>query len=54
MAIIDSAGLFLGDRLGWCSDETQLHWPRLYSAANNYALLKLNMTIRFRTGVCLG
>src|SRR6266851_8467769 len=42
MAIIDSAGLFLGDRLGWCSDVAQLHWPRLYSAANNYARLELN------------
>lgn len=42
MAIIDSAGLFLGDRLGWCSDAAQLHWPRLYSAANNFARLELN------------
>jgi hypothetical protein len=42
MAIIDSAGLFLGDRLGWCSDVSQLHWPRLYSAANNYARIELN------------
>lgn len=42
MAIIDSAGLFLGDRLGWCSDVAQLHWPRLYSAANNFARLELN------------
>lgn len=41
MAIIDSKGLFLGDRLAWCSDEAQLHWPRLYSAANNYARLEL-------------
>jgi hypothetical protein len=42
MAIIDATGLFLGDRLAWCSDTAQLHWPRLYAAANNYARLELN------------
>lgn len=42
MAIIDPKGLFLGDRLSWCSDDAQLHWTRLYAAANNYARLELN------------
>lgn len=42
MAIIDPKGLFLGDRLGMCSDLAQLHWTRLYSAANNYARFELN------------
>ncbi len=42
MAIIDPKGLFLGDRLSQCSDNAQLHWPRLYSAANNFARLELN------------
>lgn len=42
MAIIDATGLFLGDRLAWCSDTAQLHWPRLYAAANNYARIELN------------
>lgn len=42
MAIIDSQGLFLGDRLAWCSDMAQLHWPRLYAAANNFARMELD------------
>ena len=40
--IIDPKGLFLGDRLAMCSDEAQLHWPRLYAAANNFARMELN------------
>lgn len=42
MAIIDPKGLFLGERLSQCSDIAQLHWPRLYAAANGYARLELN------------
>lgn len=42
MAIIEAKGLFSGDRLSRCSDEAQLHWVRLYSAANGFARLELN------------
>jgi hypothetical protein len=42
VAIIDPNGLFMGERLNWCSDDAQLHFPRLYCAANNYARMELN------------
>ena len=44
MAIIDSKGLFFGDRIGSCSDEAQLHWPRIFAASNTYARIELNYT----------
>lgn len=42
MAIIDPEGLFSGDRLRRCSNLAQLHWPRLYLAANGFARLEIN------------
>lgn len=43
MAIIDSDGLFNGERLAALSDRARLFWPWFYSAANGYARLELNL-----------
>jgi hypothetical protein len=42
LAIIDPDGLFGGDRLRRCSNEAQLHWPRLFLASNGQGRLELN------------
>jgi len=42
MAIINSEGLFGGERLARCSDEAQLHWPRFFTASNSLARLELD------------
>jgi RNA recognition motif-containing protein len=42
MAIINPDGLFSGERLARCSDEAQLHWPRLFVASNTFARLELD------------
>ena len=42
MAIIDPDGLFGGDRLRRCSNEAQLHWPRLFLASDGYARIEIN------------
>ena len=42
MAIINPDGLFSGERLAQCSDEAQLHWPRLFTASNSLARLELD------------
>ncbi len=42
MAIIDPDGLFGGDRLRQCSNEAQLHWPRLYLASDGFGRLEIN------------
>lgn len=42
MPLIDPKGLLYGERLGDCSDEAQLHWPRLFSAANGYGRTELS------------
>lgn len=42
MAIIDPSGLFRGERLARCSQEAQLHWPRLFAASNGLARLELD------------
>ena len=42
MAIINPEGIFGGDRISRCSDEAQLHWPRLFIASNTFARLELD------------
>jgi hypothetical protein len=42
MNIVDPKGLLEGERLAACSDAAQLHWQRLYVAANGYARLELS------------
>lgn len=42
MAIINPDGLFGGDRLRRCSNEAQLHWPRLFLASDGFGRLELN------------
>jgi hypothetical protein len=42
VAIIDPEGIFNGDRLRRCSNEAQLHWPRLFLASNGHARIELN------------
>jgi hypothetical protein len=42
MNIVDPKGLLEGERLAACSDNAQLHWQRLYVAANGYARLELS------------
>jgi hypothetical protein len=42
MNIIDPKGLQEGERLAACSDLAQLHWPRLFLAANGHARLELS------------
>jgi len=42
MLIVDPKGLFEGERLAACSDAAQLHWQRLFLAANGYACLELS------------
>lgn len=42
MAIIDSDGLFKGERLSSCSDIARLYWPYLYLGSNGYARLELS------------
>jgi len=42
VAIIDPEGLFNGDRLRRCSNAAQLHWPRLFLAADGFARVELN------------
>ena len=42
MLIVDPAGLFEGERLATCSDLGQLHWQRLFIAANGHARLELS------------
>ncbi|WP_446744276.1 hypothetical protein [Silvibacterium acidisoli] len=40
--IINEAGLFSGERLANCSDEAQLHWPRLMLLSNGFGRVELN------------
>jgi len=42
MAIIDADGLFGGNRWRGCSNEAQLHWPRLFLASDGFGRLELN------------
>ena len=42
MAVIDRSGLLEGDRLRECSDEAQLHWPRLFAASNTLGRIELS------------
>jgi hypothetical protein len=42
MSVIDPKGLFKGERLALCSNEAQLHWPRLFFASNSLGRLELN------------
>jgi hypothetical protein len=42
MAIINPTGLFSGDRLRRCSNAAQLHWPRLFLAADGFGRLEIN------------
>lgn len=42
MALIDSDGLFNGDRLRRCSDRARLLWPYFYLASNGFARLEIN------------
>ena len=43
MALIDPKGLLYGERLGDCSDDAQLHWPRLFCASNGYGRIELSL-----------
>src|SRR5260370_20680214 len=45
MLIVDPKGLFEGERLAACSDDAQLHWQRLFLAANGYARLELSYPV---------
>ena len=45
MAIIDREGLFGGDRLRRCSNAAQLHWPRLFLAADGFARLEIQTDV---------
>jgi hypothetical protein len=40
--IIESEGLFSGERLAACSDLAQLYWPRFYIGSNGFARLELS------------
>lgn len=40
--VIDQAGLLQGDRIRACSDEAQLHFPRLLVASNRLGRLEMN------------
>jgi len=40
--LIDPNGLLYGERIGACSDEAQLHFPRLLAASNGYGRFELN------------
>lgn len=40
--LIDRNGLFYGDRIGACSDEAQLHFPRLLVASNGYGRIEMS------------
>ena len=42
MAIIRRNGLYEGERLAACSDEAQLHWPRLYLLGNGHSRFEVN------------
>jgi hypothetical protein len=42
MNLVDPKGLFEGERLAACSDLAQLHWQRLFSAANGYGRIELS------------
>jgi len=42
VVLIDPSGLFGGDRLRHCSNDAQLHWPRLFLASNGYGRLEIN------------
>jgi hypothetical protein len=40
--LIDPNGLLNGERIGACSDEAQLHFPRLLTASNGFGRFELN------------
>ena len=41
--LIDPQGLLQGDRISACSDEAQLHFPRLMAASNGYGRFRLSV-----------
>src|SRR5579875_4054920 len=41
--LIDPQGLLHGDRLRACSDEAQLHFPRLLAASNSFGRFRMSM-----------
>lgn len=41
--LIDPQGLLYGDRIGCCSDEAQLHFPRLLSASNTFGRFRMSV-----------
>lgn len=40
--LIDPRGLLYGERIGACSDEAQLHFPRLMAASNGYGRIEMS------------
>jgi hypothetical protein len=42
--LIDPQGLFYGDRISACSDEAQLHFPRLMAASNGFGRIELSIS----------
>lgn len=42
--LIDPQGLFYGERISACSDEAQLHFPRLMAASNGYGRIEMSVT----------
>lgn len=49
MAIIEREGWYNGERVGKCSDLAQLHWARLFLAADAYGRLELTYRRVVRT-----
>lgn len=41
--LIDPKGLLHGERIGACSDEAQLHFPRLLSASNSFGRFRMSV-----------
>ena len=40
--LIDPRGLLYGERIGACSDDAQLHFPRLMAASNGYGRIEMS------------
>jgi hypothetical protein len=47
--LIDPRGLLYGERIGACSDDAQLHFPRLMAASNGYGRIEMSYTNLVKT-----